>query len=60
MRLLDVTMSTILAACYLFGLASGFVADLSLLAFAGTPVGQVINFNGRKLLMQHTTSWLPS
>ncbi|KAF4919083.1 Hydrolase tropI [Colletotrichum viniferum] len=39
-------MSTILAACYLFGLASGFVADLSLLAFAGTPVGQVINFNG--------------
>ncbi|KAE9581597.1 hypothetical protein CGMCC3_g2301 [Colletotrichum fructicola] len=46
MRLLDVTISTILAACYLFGLASGFVADLSLLAFAGTPVGQVINFNG--------------
>lgn len=27
---------------------SSYVADLSILAFAGTPVGKVVPFNGRK------------
>ncbi|KAF6838248.1 dienelactone hydrolase family protein [Colletotrichum plurivorum] len=30
----------------LFGVADGFVADLSLLAFSGKPVGRVINYKG--------------
>ncbi|GKT54258.1 dienelactone hydrolase [Colletotrichum tofieldiae] len=29
------------------GIAKGFIADLSILAFTGTPVGKVIPFNGR-------------
>ncbi|EFQ35367.1 dienelactone hydrolase [Colletotrichum graminicola M1.001] len=40
---------TLLRLISFFGVAGGFIADLSMLAFTGTPRGQVISFNGLDL-----------
>lgn len=46
-------VSAMLGLTSLVGVANAFVADLSILAFAGTPVGNVVSFNGRKYHCQH-------
>ncbi|KAK1967874.1 dienelactone hydrolase [Colletotrichum sublineola] len=40
---------TLLGLISFFGVARGFITDMSILAFTGTPVGQVLPFNGLDL-----------
>ncbi|KAK1989136.1 dienelactone hydrolase [Colletotrichum cereale] len=49
MMLANNFLPTLLGLVSFFGVTKGFIADLSILAFTGTPVGQVIPFNGLDL-----------
>ncbi|KAL0936820.1 dienelactone hydrolase family protein [Colletotrichum truncatum] len=49
MTLFGRTIAVLSGLVLTFGVAHGFVADLSLLAFSGTPVGQVFNLNGLEI-----------
>ncbi|KAF9877996.1 dienelactone hydrolase family protein [Colletotrichum karsti] len=46
MMFIDGIFAVLLVSLSLLGVGHAFVADLSLLAFSGTPVGQMVNHNG--------------